>query len=741
MEELNTVIPRAAGGDPDAFEIIVRRFQDMAVGYAFSILGDFHLAQDASQEAFVQAYRDLPSLREYGAFPSWFRRLIFKHCDRLTRGKRLQTVPLEEAYNISSMEPNPSEAAEIGEMNILVSRAVQGLPEHERRVTTLFYISDYSQKEIAAFLDIPVSTVKKRLHDARKRLKERMFDMVKENLSGERPSQDRGFTEKVMGIIKPRELEIEGITHSWSCRGSDIWEMINAAIKGDEDQIRNLLKRDANLVRAEYFYTQPIHFAVREGHLEAVKVLLEAGADPTHVRYEGEELTTVARDRGHEEVAKLIEKARKEKLGDLSENHPIHKAVSSGDPKEVQNLIDADGSVVKQRDPQGRTPLHLAVTSGRLELVALLLDHGADVDAVQASGGSYSAEQFRPIDLAIWGSSFWMPRDNWLMVGYLLARGAAYTITIAAACGDLHRVKVLLDGNPELANDAQPCGKRPLSSAVEYGHTEIVKLLLENSADPCLPEGHYAPKGAALHAAARLNDLEVAEMLLEKGADPNSYIDSWGSTIGVAKDKEMRKLLYRYGGKLDAFEYVWEGNFDAIAAMADADPEETARSGCGGAFAAVVKKGDWDMLYMLLKRGVRVPELVTWCRTYLWKNPEMARVLLEHGMDPNLPNWQHVTPLHNVCSLDGRGRADGNRIAMADLFLEFGADINAKDEEYRSTPLGWAARCGLKDMVEHLLKHGAKTSLPDDEEWATPFAWAQKRGHSEIVEILRQHGD
>ena len=152
--------------------------------------------------------------------------------------------------------------------------------------------------------------------------------MVKENLSGERPSQDRGFTEKVMGIIKPRELEIEGITHSWSCRGSDIWEMICAAISGDVDQIRRLLKQDANLVRAEYWYTQPIHFAVREGHLEVVKVLLEAGADPAHVRYEGEQLTTVARDRGHEEVAKLIEEARKKNLGDLSENHPIHKAVS-----------------------------------------------------------------------------------------------------------------------------------------------------------------------------------------------------------------------------------------------------------------------------------------------------------------------------------------------------------------------------------------------------------------------------
>ncbi len=196
--------------------------------------------------------------------------------------------------------------------------------------------------------------------------------------------------------------------------------------------------------------------------------------------------------------------------------------------------------------------------------------------------------------------------------------------------------------------------------------------------------------------------------------------------------------MYRYGGRQDAFGYVWEGNFDAMAVMADSDPERAGKSGCGGAFAAVVKKGDWDMLHMLLKRGVRVPDVVTGCRTYLWSNPDMTRVLLEHGMDPNLPDWQQVTPLHDLCAR--HGNVDETRIGLADLFLEFGADINARDEEYCSTPLGWAARCGIKDMVEHLLGRGAKTNLPDDRPWATPLAWAKKRGHNELEKMLRQAG-
>ena len=66
--------------------------------------------------------------------------------------------------------------------------------------------------------------------------------------------------------------------------------------------------------------------------------------------------------------------------------------------------------------------------------------------------------------------------------------------------------------------------------------------------------------------------------------------------------------------------------------------------------------------------------------------------------------------------------------------------ISAKDEDYRSTPLAWAARNDLPEMVELLLARGAPTNLPDDEPWATPLAWATKREHAPIVEILRQRG-
>jgi DNA-directed RNA polymerase specialized sigma24 family protein len=89
VEELNRLFARAQVGDLEAYGRIVRRFQDMAVGYAYSLLGDFHLAEDAAQEAFIEIYLYLGRLYGPAVFPSWLRRAVFKHCDRVTRRRQL----------------------------------------------------------------------------------------------------------------------------------------------------------------------------------------------------------------------------------------------------------------------------------------------------------------------------------------------------------------------------------------------------------------------------------------------------------------------------------------------------------------------------------------------------------------------------------------------------------------------------------------------------------------------------
>jgi ankyrin repeat protein len=114
------------------------------------------------------------------------------------------------------------------------------------------------------------------------------------------------------------------------------------------------------------------------------------------------------------------------------------------------------------------------------------------------------------------------------------------------------------------------------------------------------------------------------------------------------------------------------------------------------------------------------------------KSRELNELLFAHGMNPSQPNWLGITALHQL--------ARKGDVEKATLFIERGADLHARDEDIRSTPLGWAAKSGQAAMVELLLKCGAKPNLPDDPPWATPLAWATRRGHAQIAVLLTQHG-
>ena len=118
MRDLSVLVAEAASTSTPAarrsraFGEIVAQLQDMAVGYAYARLGDFHLAEDAAQHAFVEAWRNVGQLRDHSAFAAWLRRLVVGACSRLTRGKQVQTVPIDRAGDVPSDEPTPHENAE-----------------------------------------------------------------------------------------------------------------------------------------------------------------------------------------------------------------------------------------------------------------------------------------------------------------------------------------------------------------------------------------------------------------------------------------------------------------------------------------------------------------------------------------------------------------------------------------------------------------------------------------------------
>src|SRR5262249_48928857 len=155
-------------------------FQDMAVAYGYSLLRDLQAAEDASQEAFLEAFRDLAKLRQPEAFPGWFRRIVFKQCDRLRRRKGVPTGPLQLLGDQAREAVDPVDELEQREWQDQILRAIDTLPEHERETVLLYYMSGYSHQEVGKFLNVPVSTVKKRLHSARGRLRERLLLAVED---------------------------------------------------------------------------------------------------------------------------------------------------------------------------------------------------------------------------------------------------------------------------------------------------------------------------------------------------------------------------------------------------------------------------------------------------------------------------------------------------------------------------------------------------------------------------------
>ena len=104
MTDYKALVIRAQAGNLEAFGKLVILFQDKAVGYAYSVLGDFHLAEDVAQEAFIKAFFDLTRLENPAAFPGWLRRIVFKYCDRILRKSYAKTTPIELAGVLVSDE-------------------------------------------------------------------------------------------------------------------------------------------------------------------------------------------------------------------------------------------------------------------------------------------------------------------------------------------------------------------------------------------------------------------------------------------------------------------------------------------------------------------------------------------------------------------------------------------------------------------------------------------------------------
>lgn len=158
-----TLVVLAQGGDQDAFDALVRATGARCVGIAYRILRDLHLAEDAVQAAYVAAWRDLPSLREPDRFEAWLHRLLTRACYAEARRTRRFTANIR----VLPVEPADTRDAVLSfHDRDQLERAMARISLDQRAVLVFYHYAGLSLPEIAELLEIPLGTVKSRLHYA-----------------------------------------------------------------------------------------------------------------------------------------------------------------------------------------------------------------------------------------------------------------------------------------------------------------------------------------------------------------------------------------------------------------------------------------------------------------------------------------------------------------------------------------------------------------------------------------------
>ena len=177
------LIRKVLSGDNEAFGILVEKYQKSVHDLIWRKIGDYHDAEDITQEAFLQAYKKLSTLKSPDQFAGWLYVIANRLCIDWMRKQKLmqqrkpamqslENTPVEEieesSYTQHVLEQRVTERTEY--RHALVQRLLEKLPENERMVVTLYYLDEMSTKEIGRYLGVPVNTIASRLHRARKRL-------------------------------------------------------------------------------------------------------------------------------------------------------------------------------------------------------------------------------------------------------------------------------------------------------------------------------------------------------------------------------------------------------------------------------------------------------------------------------------------------------------------------------------------------------------------------------------------
>ena len=211
-ENVDQLLQRILDGDKEAFSALVNKYQKRTHAFAWKIIGDYQIAEEITQDTFVQVNKKLHTLRNPKQFDGWLYVITRRLCINWIKRKKpemlsLDQMPIEELEEIlyRQYELELLNKKTIEDQQEIVKKLLSKLPESERTVVTLYYIGEMTPTEISKYLGVSVNTIKTRLLRGQNRLREKGKSIINETVGSVQLSTD--LTESIMKQIQDLKPE------------------------------------------------------------------------------------------------------------------------------------------------------------------------------------------------------------------------------------------------------------------------------------------------------------------------------------------------------------------------------------------------------------------------------------------------------------------------------------------------------------------------------------------------------
>jgi ankyrin repeat protein len=462
--------------------------------------------------------------------------------------------------------------------------------------------------------------------------------------------------------------------------------LIDAVKRGDADAVLSLLEQSVDVNVAAADGTTALHWAVNREDLQLVGVLVDAGADATVVnRYHVAPLSLAAENGNAALIERLVQAGADPNTSLPGGETVLMTAARTGTPDAIRVLV-AHGADVNTRDERnGQTALMWAADMGNAEAISVLLEAGGQLDARTSPAEARSTGGYR---------------------------------------------------SPFAGTSAT--GFTSLLFAVRAGHVDAVRALLDAGADV---NDRVSDGQSALVVAAANANWEVADYLLDRGADPNLAGAGWNALHQTVRTRRMNFFFGTPGpipsGAVDSI--------DVIKKMLAKGVDVNARMTKNG-----MKDGQRNRVNRLGATPFFLAAKVT--------DVEAMRVLIAGDADPSIPTAENTTPLMVAAGLDlwnpgedggSLPGQEGEVLEAVKMCVALGNDVNAVNALGETALHGVGFR-GINTVAEFLVEQGAKLDARDENGWIpwaiahgfsySDFYKAQKHTATLLAEYMAQRG-